>query len=133
MSETFYSTNDERFDHTEMEDAVWEVFDYVGAMPGDERTIYKGDGCNKKAGDYAPVYHFLEGMDELAGDDCGEFSEDWLKKVTKEQTDDLSRRIRDAVNAWADEHALQPTFGTVENVKAIRVRLLESDDWEEVA
>lgn len=115
-----------------MEDAVREIFDYVGAMPGDERTIWEGVGHYKKAGDYAPVRHFLDGIVELADDDCGEVAEGWLRNVTDEQTTDLEQRIRDAVNAWADDHGLQPTFGSVDNIRAIRVRLLDGDDWEVV-
>ena len=131
MSETCYSLNEEYFNHTEIEDAVREAFDYVGAQPGDIRTIYEGTTKEFKAGDFAPRY-MEEMLAEQAYDDGGEYAENWLSGLRPEQKEDLAKRIKEAINAWADDHALHPTFYGVENVREIKVKLLDDDDNFEI-
>lgn len=127
----WYSSNEEDFKHTEIDDAVTEVFDYEEAKPGDVRLVREGDAVISKAGQFVPAA-LTSDMNNCACDECGEYAEDW-PACTKDQEQDLEQRIADAINAWADDHGLQPTFGTVENVRDIEVRLLDEDgNWEYV-
>lgn len=132
MSEKYYSTNEEVFDHRDMEDAVREVFDYVGAKAGDERVIFEGMAKKLTAGDFAP--DIVDQLSEAAYCECEEFSEGWLEDLTPDERSDLAARVKATVNAWADDHAKHPQFFTVENVREIKVRLLsdEGDEFEEV-
>lgn len=131
MSEKYYSVDEENFSHSDMADAVQEVFDYVGAKPGDERTIYEGTAKKLTAGSFVPCIE--DDLINSAFDEVGEFADGWLEGLTPDQRGDLADRVKAAVNSWADDHGLQPTFFTVENVREIKVRLLDNDDnFEEV-
>ena len=49
----------------------------------------------------------------------GEFAEDYLEDLSKEQLGDLTR----IVTEWLNKNAAQPTFYGVKNVKAYEVKL----------
>ena len=126
--EKCYSTNNEDFNYTEEEDAVNDVFDFVGAEAGAIATIYEGDAVKWKAGDFARCN--IDSMSECACDEAGEYAKDYLNGVGKEEEADLDKRIADVVNQWADDYGLQPGFYRVENIKEIQVKLLNTETGE---
>jgi hypothetical protein len=131
----WYSSNEEDYKHTDIEDAIAEVFDDTEIKVGAVRLVWEGDAVTRKAGDYLPKRHLgvVEQLTDNAYEECGEYAENWLSKITVDQEQDLRDRIANAINAWADDHGLHPTFGTVENVRDIMVRLTSEDgDWEYV-
>lgn len=61
----------------------------------------------------------VETLAERAVDNVGgEFVEDW-PRATIDQVADLTARITKAVNEWAEEHDLQPTFFAVGNIEHV--------------
>lgn len=131
MAEKCYSVNNEEFNHSELNDAVAEVFDEVDIAIGSVRTVFEGDAIRWKASDFGP-YDIIDTLACNAGDNAGEYADDW-PEVTKDQEDELHALVRDVVDKWADDHGLQPNFYHVENVKEIQVKLVSSDgDYEVV-
>jgi hypothetical protein len=82
------------------------------------RTVWTGEVINQQAGEFFGGRDTVGYMQELAYDEAGEFAEDWLADVTKEQEAELHDAIVKAINEWADKHGLHPTFYTVENTEA---------------
>lgn len=127
----WYSTNEEDYRHTEIEAAIAEAFDDSTIKAGEIRSIWEGDAIIRRAGSYAP-FRMVEELSERAYDECGEYAEDW-PDCSKEQEHELEQRIAAAINSWADDFGHQPTFGTVGNVREIKVRLTSEDGaWEYV-
>lgn len=127
----WYSANDEDYSHSEIEDAVTEVFDDPEIAVGEVRSVWEGEVTIKKAGEYAP-----EDMVTLISDRayamCG-YVDGWPMNCTKEQGQELNKMVAEAINTWASIHGLQPTFGTVKDVREIKVRLTSADGaWEYV-
>lgn len=58
-------------------------------------------------------------LQEAAHGEGGEFSEDYLEDLSKEQLDDLTRIITE----WLNKNAVQPTFFSVKNVESYEVKL----------
>ena len=58
-------------------------------------------------------------LQEYAHGEGGEFAEDYLEDLSKEQLDDLTS----IVTEWLNKNAAQPTFYGVKNVKAYEVKL----------
>ncbi|KAB0665638.1 hypothetical protein F6V25_07910 [Oryzomonas japonica] len=123
MADKWYSTNGEEFNHTELDDAIRSALDDLRIPVGSVVTVYEGDSLVRKAGDYAPC--IFDELASAAGDECGEYGDDW-PNCSKEEIKNLDERIKRAVNEWADNYGLHPTFGTVSNVKGIKVKLLDN-------
>lgn len=127
----WYSSDEENFDHTDIEDAVREVFDDPEVKVGAVRLVWEGDAAIPKAGEFVPA-GIINDLNACACDLCGYHAADW-PDCTNDQEKDLEQRIAAAVNAWANDHGMQPTFGTVDNVRGIEVKLLSEDgEWEHV-
>lgn len=60
--------------------------------------------------------NFLLDMAERAWDDY-EYAEGWLEYVTKEQADDLEKRLNKVLLEWLKETGNEPNFGDVVNVQ----------------
>lgn len=126
--EKCYSLNNEEFNYTELEDAIRDKFDDLSIKVGDVVTIYEGDAILWKAGDFADGFP-LDTLSNHAYDEAGEYADEW-PNCTKEQEADLTQRLKDVVNQWADDHGLQPQFYHVENVKELRfVMTSETGDY----
>ena len=131
MTTKWYSINEEDFTSTELDDVVADAWDNSTYASGAEFSVWEGDAVVKKAGSFLNVDLMLEHMTEAAYDESGDWAEDWLQDCTNGQTEDLACQIYELVNQWADVYKLQPKFGTVENVKEIRIRITsEEGDWE---
>lgn len=125
-----YSTNNEDFTYDELDDAIRYAIDDESINVGDVVTVYEGDAVPWKAGDFTGFT--LDHISNAAYDEGGEYADDYLEGVTKEQEADLDKRIADAVNQWADDYALQPNFYQVKNVKEVQARFIGGDDGYEL-
>ena len=124
-----YSINNEDFSYDELDDAVIAALEEPDVSVGDVVTVYEGDAVPWKAGDFTGWN--LDHITNAAYDEGGEYAEDYLSGVTKEQEADLDKRVADAVNQWADDHGLHPNFYQVRNVKEHRfVMTSETGDYE---
>lgn len=124
-----YSTNNEDFNYSEMDDAISDAIDDPTINVGDIVTVYEGDAVMWKAGEFTGF--MLDAISNCAADEAGEYSDDW-PNCTKEQEADLDKRIADVVNQWANDHGLQPNFYRVQNVKEIQAKFIGGDDGYEL-
>ena len=125
-----FSTNNEDFSYDELDDAVRDALDDPEIKVGDVVTVYEGDAVRFKAGDFSGWN--LDHITNAAYDEGGEYAEDYLSGVTKEQEAELDKMVEDAVNAWADKHGLQPTFYRVINAKEVQARHTGGDEGYEL-
>ena len=63
----------------------------------------------------------LDGIQEDAYSEGGEFSEGYLDDVTKEQEEELEQRLNEVFAAWVDKYNLHPNFYTVGDIEVIRL------------
>lgn len=55
---------------------------------------------------------------EMAGDEAGEFADDYLQDVTKEQKDELQKLLRD----WVIKNHLEPDFFKIVNSEKVTLK-----------
>jgi hypothetical protein len=137
----FCYSHDEELFHGEfelVEDALAEAFD-----DPDVETAWTGQGVPHKCGDFlstCAIDNILESMAENAFEECGEEvtsgfldGPKWAgtyKKGTperekaekanelhKKKLEDLRDRLRETIDAWAEDYGEHPRFWGVENVK----------------
>lgn len=128
MSTFAYSTDEETYRGGEGDraTALAVAIEEEGIEVG--RTVWTGEVIKQQAGAFFGGRDTVEYMQERAYDEAGEFAEDWLADVTKEQEAELHDAIVKAINEWADKHGLHPTFYTVENTEAHVVTEADVED-----
>ena len=67
------------------------------------------------------VSSVLEGIQEDAYSEGGEFSEGYLDDVTKEQEEDLEQKLNEVFSAWIDKYNHHPNFYNVGDIEVIRL------------
>jgi len=121
-----YSIDGETYKHMTSDDALEELFDTLDISDfNDEdfcQSIWQGTKVEPKASEFVPAV--VEGLSERAYDDCGEPAEDWPAS-NQAQDNELRELVQWVVDAWADDHKLQPNFYTVEDTEEIPVRLTQ--------
>ena len=68
----------------------------------------------------------LERINDSIYDDIGEYAEDYLMDIEKEQKDKLGRALNKVFHLWIKKYNLEPTFFEVFKVEG--VDLIESED-----
>lgn len=131
MEDRMYSINGEDFNYTQIDYAVEDVFYDKEVAVGATITVYEGTVVNFKAGKFAPSF-VLDELNSAACDDCGDDAVGEWPDCEKAVEVDLEEMVAAAIDAWADRHNLQPTFGGIENVKELSVRKLSDDGNFEV-
>ena len=100
-----YSFNDvEYYEYQDIIDMIEidkEVSDY----------IYIGTKKIYSHKDFMDVNFLIEGMQEFSQDSCGEWAENYLSNITKEQKDNLKEHIL----KWFNENVDQPSFFNIES------------------
>ena len=134
-NEKIYSLNGEDYNFNEMHEAIDAHLD-ESTKKGDIITVYEGDKHKFKAGDFfTDVGSIIDDISCEAFEIHGEYSEDWPdfknEGARVKALIALGDEIRKAINIWADNNKLQPTFSGVKNVREIKVKLT-SDDGEYV-
>lgn len=125
MSDKKYSIDEELYNFSEIEEAAEAVFDYPAAKIGDIRSVYSCDPYMFKASEFAP--DIVDDMRERAYEECGEWGEDFLMSSSLDNDNELTKKLEDVVDEWANSHGLQPTFYRVDNVKEIQIKLIDND------
>ena len=131
MREKCYSTNDEDFDFSEIEEAAQECWDNSidEYAIGDITTLYEADCIPHKASDFAP--YVSEYMGNRAYDEVGEeCANGW--EFSKEQAESLQKAVNEAIDKWADENNMHPRFYSVGKSRAIRVKFVDEDGGIEI-
>ena len=124
MSKKCYSTNDEDFDFSGIEEAAQECWDngIDEYAIGDIITLYEADCIPHKASDFSPFMD--EYLTERAYDDVGEECADgW--QFSKEQSKSLQKVVDEVIDKWADENNMHPRFYSVGKSRPIRVRFVD--------
>lgn len=63
----------------------------------------------------------IEGVQEDAYSEGGEFSEGYLNDVTKEQEKELEQKLNEVFAAWTDKYNHHPNFYDVGDIEVIRL------------
>ena len=71
---------------------------------------------------FASGSYLIEQAQEDAWDAAGEYGEDYLCDVTKEQADELDELVRQVFDGWLKRHHLEPTFYAITETEEIRVQ-----------
>lgn len=96
-AETFWSIDEETFNHDSLEEAIEAILDNDDAPVG--RTVWRGMGCRPDAAQFFDADQVIDYASERAGDEFGEWSDDF-PHVTKEAKAELD----DLLAAWARKH-----------------------------
>lgn len=65
----------------------------------------------------------IEHLQEQAGDECGEVSEDWdIQSVSDDAVKELDSALELVIDGWLHKHGVMPTFGTIEDVERFECR-----------
>lgn len=94
-----------------------------GNVDSDGEDIYIGEAVMKTIGKYLTDSHIrnlLESIAENAGEECGEATDGWLYKLSKEELNNLKGQIQAVLEEWATQSGYQPKFYHVENVEQVR-------------
>lgn len=135
MTKTCYSHNEEDFHsdfETPLEYAVENFLEDNPEFEGEtEIEIFEGEKIPKRIGDFTP--DVTEWIGELAFEESGEYSEDWVEKIY-ERRKEIKEIIRAALNKWADENDAHPDFFAIGKVSPLSVKIHIDKDrfWEHV-
>jgi hypothetical protein len=110
-----WSVDEECFDAAGLGDLIGSHHDELEVGT----TVYVADAVTPDPADYIDVDGILEKMGERAGDDCGEYADDY-PDVSK----DARQELEDVLKTWARKHCT-PRFWKVKNV---REYILTADD-----
>lgn len=122
-SEKCYSSNMEDY-YADLQEVIEGVIgDYSEDSFPMSVTFGEADSRHHTISDFMMVDVILEDAQERAYEECGEWVDGWLEKVT-----DLDKvELADMISAWATIRDHQPKFYSVENVRHITVELLNAD------
>ena len=115
MSDKVYSSNGETFSdfETVMDDLEgWHDL-------GEEVTIYEGEKIPFHHASFFSVDTIVEQMQDNAYDRVPEFSESYLEDFTVEN----KRALQDLIIRFFNDHAKQPNFYAVVNVKEVKIKV----------
>lgn len=127
-----WSVNEEDYHGSEAtrEAAVQAAIGDNDLEPG--RKVWTGEAVKRSAGYYlTSADRLLEDMQERAYEHHGEYSEDWLTKVSSEQERELDLDLKAAVDAWAEKYGHRPFFYEVSNTVEHEVTAAHMDDRDE--
>jgi len=128
-----YSLDEENFTYAELADAVAIGWDDCGAETAAEAvgrivTVFEGETSPYDPTNWVP--DIVEGMENAASDEAGEWADDWCG-ASKEQSAELQTEVEKVVAAWLTKHSLGPTFYSVINVRKVQCRITsETGDYE---
>lgn len=123
-----YSANGEEFNFDSLDEAVRSLLDNEFAEPGDPITIWEADAIHRQASWFVP--QIAEAMIDRACEEAGEYADRWDFSMAQEES--LQEIVEAAVDKWAAENNMHPSFWTVENSVAIKVRITGPDGEYEI-
>jgi len=112
------------FGDTDIEESLEDHLRYHDDVKeGDTIEIYKGEVIPKKASNYADITSFYDSFSEMAYANHDDIAEGWPSSE-KENFDLFEERLRKLVDEYFDEIHDHPQFGSVENVKELRFKVI---------
>lgn len=99
------------------------------ALPGETGSAFIG--CTRPGEppdvDTRDAEWFIERMSERNYDseEAGDWNEDWLRGVTKEQAEDLRQLLHTTFRAWLRANGLWPEWYVVDQIECIEVEMPE--------
>jgi len=127
---TMYSTDGDLFNYDSPEEALENAWNEAGPYVR-KQIIYRGEVNIKKASGYIShhlVNTIIDSMEENAYHQVGEEIGIWPGDSV-EQNLDLTCRLKVLIDAWADDHGLQPAFGEVKNIKEIKFKEVKAREY----
>ena len=79
--------------------------------------FWTGLAARPKAGNFVAGVDIIERLQEAAYDSNGEWAEDWLSDVLREDEEALDLALAEVVNRWAAERGHRPAFFDVIEVQ----------------
>lgn len=107
-----WSSADEDLD-TVIGDHLFDLIHDAKSTPPESVTVYRGVKDHFSFKDFLDVDQLIEHMQSCAYDNAGEYADDYLGNVTKEQKQELELLVLD----WARKHELSPNFYLVKDIK----------------
>ena len=98
----------------------------IDAIDRDKKHFY----IAKAIKDFTPCIDtdfIIELIQEDAYNNGGEWAEDYLDDISKEQLAELDKKLNDVLSDWLNKHNLKPTWFTVEDVEEISLEANEND------
>ena len=85
----------------------------------DDEFVYVAEAHSVKIGDYVTDQIAASLMDMVDEQSWAEHEDDNanLTVTSKDQLTDLTERLKQTLNAWADDHGLHPDYTAVKNVR----------------
>lgn len=122
--EDCFSFNGEEYELADINEVVQDACDYSEDFEdGKLVEMYAAESVHYKASEFFVLD--TDAMGEAAYDVGGEYAIDWT--FSHEQEKSLHSALKEAVDQWATENNLHPTFYTVRNVRKILVRRSSED------
>lgn len=117
-----YSHDGEHFEgeFETKDDAIAEGVFYLKEEDDDRDYIYVG--IIQKIGLGVNACRIIEDLQEQAYDQAGDYADDYLARVTREQEELLEARMNEVLHDWLKDFNYQPKFWTVVGVEKIKVR-----------
>ena len=126
-----YSSNEDCSYTKDFDEACERLFDDENVKVGSIRNLYVGDVVEQLISNYCPsANNIIEMVAEQAYEECGEWSDDYLDNLPDNVVSDLEKRIKSLMTDWANIHKLQPTFWIVENIKPVKVKLIDDNEYQ---
>ena len=121
-----YSTCEEDYSYTELEDAIFYILENNELKVGDEIYVWQGEYSKPAASRFSP--DVIEHMEERSYDEFGEYAEDW-PNVTAEARKELQSEIDVLIDKWAEKHNAKPTFYQVKETKELRFVITKAAEY----
>ena len=120
MKDLYYSLDNEDYHD----------IDYIAQELEDDKTrltVFVGEAIKPTHKQFIVRIDICEEMQNYAYDEFDEYSENYLKEITKEQEEELNSLIAN----WFDKNATEPNFHRIENVKEITRTEFLKEHYEE--
>ena len=119
-TEFVYSVDEETF-YDDIDEVMDMVNDNMDNEPGDRVIIYRGTPVPIKHIDYVKKLDLIGMLQDIAHEEDGEISEDYLSRVTEEDVDIIFIYLAKIL----DRMASQPDHYRVENVQPMTVTVCD--------
>lgn len=122
--EIYYNASEDDWSSadTSIEEVVQMMLDDMGEKERKEAkvvTLYKGVKKQQTFEDFLRVDAILDNMAELAYEECGEWAEDYLCGVSKDQKKELEK----VISAWAASNNISPSWFMIEQIEEIKFQI----------
>jgi hypothetical protein len=132
MEEDFiYSYDEYSFAHANAD--MWqEISDCIdNGYKGNTLTIYRGVKGEVFASEFIDAESIIDSIEDEAWEEFGELSNDFLTKISKEETAMLDTLLSVAIDTWANKYSKQPAFFRIDKVQECEVELVfDNDDFK---